>query len=697
MNEQKKISNPFNTGSYARGEGFFGRIEILRDINSFLVNENQNTFVINGQRRVGKTSLLRKIQEESPKQNFTPVYFDLQDKSNQTLSEILFSLMDAIIEELEIAGSNPSKQDFEDDHRIFDEKFLPSILSSNAQIVLLFDEFDVMSYYKTVAKGEDAKNLAFDTFVPYISQLVEKKFPIKFVFAIGRTLSDLAISYGSITKFAITERLSYFSQEEASDLIQTLTKGSILYEDEAMKKIFELTCGQPYFLQCLSSFVFDVALEDNRYVIKPQHVDEELLAAVKKHTGGVDWLWKGFKPEEQSFLYAIALLEERGEKVLEETIIQELKRLDVKNISPKFSNVLENLVNFDILSRDIESENYRIKAKYVQKWLAYELTKVDFQRSIKQVDKVLGHHQLEIGKALLDEKNYGEAISFFNKVLDRDEDNFEAQYYLADAMYKSQKYDKDSLIEEYHKASKLNPYLAKDAYLNILQEAFDEKKDPKYLERILLEKDDQGTREKLLERWMEEWKTRFENLDCNLFKQKIEDNNWIIEKYGSKLVKFFEDTLRFLNSKENYKQTTVVFDVIPESLIPHQYYIFVKEAYEAQLVKLTQEYEAKLGKSAQKHEGLLSKLKQELEESVERVSVVTKEFEERIEKINIASKKELEKSISVCERNNAEKINTMRKEHEVEIAKERRIRWIAIVVIGVLLASAIGYYVTFSV
>ena len=162
MKEQEKIINPFNTGSYARGEGFFGRSDILKKISNFLENPNQNTFVINGQRRIGKTSLLRKIQEESPEKQFTPIYFDLQDKGDLTLSEILFHLMETIAIELEIKNVEFTKKDFEKNYRVFDGKFLPAVLSHDTKIILLFDEFDIMSYYKTVAKKEDAKDLAFD-------------------------------------------------------------------------------------------------------------------------------------------------------------------------------------------------------------------------------------------------------------------------------------------------------------------------------------------------------------------------------------------------------------------------------------------------------------------------------------------------------------------------------------------------------
>jgi len=57
-------NNPFNTGSPARDTDFFGRSSMMEDIRSFVQNRSQYTMLIYGQRRIGKTSLLRRIQNE---------------------------------------------------------------------------------------------------------------------------------------------------------------------------------------------------------------------------------------------------------------------------------------------------------------------------------------------------------------------------------------------------------------------------------------------------------------------------------------------------------------------------------------------------------------------------------------------------------------------------------------------------------
>ena len=85
-----KSNNPFNTGSPARDTDFCGRSSIMDDIRSFVQNRYQYTMLIYGQRRIGKTSLLRKIQNEYRLSDHEKcVYFNLQNMEKIPLSDLL--------------------------------------------------------------------------------------------------------------------------------------------------------------------------------------------------------------------------------------------------------------------------------------------------------------------------------------------------------------------------------------------------------------------------------------------------------------------------------------------------------------------------------------------------------------------------------------------------------------------------------
>jgi hypothetical protein len=85
------LRNPFIAGSWVRGEDFFGRRELLRDI---LEGERHSIWVL-GARRLGKTSLLKEAElrvQRSRDTSFVALYWDLQGSGDaRGLAETLLS------------------------------------------------------------------------------------------------------------------------------------------------------------------------------------------------------------------------------------------------------------------------------------------------------------------------------------------------------------------------------------------------------------------------------------------------------------------------------------------------------------------------------------------------------------------------------------------------------------------------------
>ena len=75
------MRNPFIAGSWVRGDNFFGRSDILRDI---LEGARDSLWVV-GARRLGKTSLLKELErrvQAAPQTPFVPLYWDLQGSAD---------------------------------------------------------------------------------------------------------------------------------------------------------------------------------------------------------------------------------------------------------------------------------------------------------------------------------------------------------------------------------------------------------------------------------------------------------------------------------------------------------------------------------------------------------------------------------------------------------------------------------------
>ncbi len=90
--------NPYIAGNpVGKTNSFVGRSDILREVLRVLDNSNQNTLVLFGQRRIGKTSILQYLEANLSKEGvYHPIYFDLQDKAAHPLPHVIKELAGSI-------------------------------------------------------------------------------------------------------------------------------------------------------------------------------------------------------------------------------------------------------------------------------------------------------------------------------------------------------------------------------------------------------------------------------------------------------------------------------------------------------------------------------------------------------------------------------------------------------------------------
>jgi branched-chain amino acid transport system substrate-binding protein len=295
---QKKASsarsrNPFNTGSPVRGKDFFGRKDIIDSINTYLQNPQEYNFLLYGQRRIGKTSLLRKIQEGTNIPILEKsVYFNLQDKARIALDQLLFELADRITKDLDL-DLGIDKADFTPGgaKQFFKTQFLPNVFnefSENEVLILLFDEFDVLGDIEDIEKDLIITNFSYHQFIPYIVEIIEeiqiKKYFLKFIFAIGRNYKDLKPErFGQITKFGKQRELDRFSESETKKLLRKLSDNILPFESDAIKKVHNLTSGHLYFTQCLASSAFEFAEKFGKKEISRDIIEQQLIASIKNY------------------------------------------------------------------------------------------------------------------------------------------------------------------------------------------------------------------------------------------------------------------------------------------------------------------------------------------------------------------------------------------------------------------------------
>ena len=358
-----KPINPYIVGNPIRDQaGFFGRQDIFREVLQVLRQPGSNAIVLYGQRRIGKTSVLLQLEQQLRRDGeFTPVYFDLQDKAAKSLPEVLYELSQHISK---VTGHTIAKaSDFDQTGDYFRNVFLPEIAKKVAKggLVLLFDEFDVLD--------SPTRTQAAEAFFPYLREWMTDVQKVKFVFVIGRRPEDLSVRTMSTFKGIQSTRVSFLSKPDAEAVIhQSEREGSLKWEDAAAEKVLELTHGHPYFTQLLCSVIWENIHESEPEkvpTVSVEDVEKAILPALKFGANAFNWLWDGLPPAERVVVAAMAEIPE--EIITQERLIETLNQSGVRLVARELEFAPETLIDWEVL---IESDSaFRFAVPLLRRWV----------------------------------------------------------------------------------------------------------------------------------------------------------------------------------------------------------------------------------------------------------------------------------------------------------------------------------------
>ncbi|MCP4218560.1 MAG: hypothetical protein GY765_28255 [bacterium] len=475
-----KSDNPFITGTPARGSGFIGRESIIDKIGDFLNNKSQYNLLIFGQRRIGKTSLLRKLQDDRflpfP---IAPVYLNLQDKAGIPIHKLLYDIALRLVTDLEM-DMEVKSEDFTEGRAeaFFTRHFFPLVagaMPENKQLLLLFDEFDVLGDTEDVHGDAEVESFASRRFIPFITGLVEeikeKNYPVKIIFAVGRNYKDLAPRrFGGILKFGSQEELGYFSLQGLRGLLMESSQW-IPFSEEAVEEVYRLTAGHPYFSQCLASAAFEAAEKEKAAQVSAEMVSSRFHTAIKRSASGVFWVWDSLAPRDRVHLYIIALLKKESAAITLETIRKKAAELDLLPALDKTAQTLDHLLAFKFLRQDKECR-YDFYVPFFMRWISDEMSEADIGKQLDSLEDDISFH-LHNARYFYGRQKYRDAVSHFTEVLQKSPYHFEALLHAARCH--SQLIDEDganldAALELYRRAYELNRGKTKKEYHRLLDE-----------------------------------------------------------------------------------------------------------------------------------------------------------------------------------------------------------------------------------
>ncbi len=267
--------NPYIAGEpIFRSDLFFGRDEIVKKILSIIHN---NSMMITGERRIGKTSLLIQLKNilletRDPEFQFMPIFIDLQGIGQwEFFHAIIHDILDQTRIDLstielkyEDKTDNYSYRDFNTDFRKVIHYFTLQT-SKTVKLVLLIDEADAMNQYDQSIHAR-------------LRRIFMQEFSLNFAAILSGTnyIQNWNRPESPWWNLFTLIELNAFHPSDAKKLIQAPVKGLFKFKSDAILTIIEVTSGKPYPIQKLCINLVNRALDKYRRTIRK----EDVLASI---------------------------------------------------------------------------------------------------------------------------------------------------------------------------------------------------------------------------------------------------------------------------------------------------------------------------------------------------------------------------------------------------------------------------------
>ncbi len=415
-------TNPYVVGPPVAGPIFYGRKDIFKFVQETLVASQQNAVVLYGQRRMGKTSILKELPHHLPESVFHTIFFDLQGRADESLNDVLYDLACEIASSLEILP--PPSNTFSVEKDYFRKRFLPQLYGrlEKRRLLLLLDEFDVLSDEKSHLPA-----VAADALFPYLRSLLDtEKKRLSFVFVVGRQLDQLPHWILRIFKETQYKRVWLLDRGDAEALITNPVKGILAYEPDAIEEILKLTSCHPYFTQLMCYEIFNAKKKKMSLPVTAQDVQAVTPIALETGEPAFAWIWEGLDQNSRLLLSAIAQVTADGNKTSAEIIQQTLSESHVRLSALEWRDTLKILVEWGILERD-ERDRISFVVELVRLWVSRFKPLHEIKSDLTET--LLS--RLQMAEEAHRRGKYDEAIQLYREVLKRNPNHPGAQLGLA--------------------------------------------------------------------------------------------------------------------------------------------------------------------------------------------------------------------------------------------------------------------------
>lgn len=249
------VRNPYMAGNPVTDSLFVGREDILRRLEELWMSPEQGESVIlYGQRRIGKSSILRNLGMRLGHQTKV-VDFNMQiagagsTKTSELIHHLAWEIYDTLsLTQKQKLGEPESKQFTLENHYYALRRFLNQLdrIRDGLRFIIAVDEYEKIE--------ELIEKNAFEQELIWFWRGLIQTYPwFIMIFAGWHELHEMCQNYWNPLFASVKSiRVSFLSPQAARKLItEPVPEFDIDYNDEAVQLIISLTNGQPYLIQLI--------------------------------------------------------------------------------------------------------------------------------------------------------------------------------------------------------------------------------------------------------------------------------------------------------------------------------------------------------------------------------------------------------------------------------------------------------------
>lgn len=280
--------SPYTPGSAVSRTNFIGRKNELRRILSTLTGDSdQNAIIVFGNRRIGKTSILKYIEKNFEiERRYYPIFWDVEDYSTSNSSSgFLKDLIEKIINVLPKKYHSSlyfNRDEIKEQPYAAFERFVQSLDKSgiDKRILILFDEFDnllnISKQTNDIKEKSDKVLGPSDVFEQEtFSALRKALMSSRYLNIVFTGLPDLTIQDYQSRLFGLADQIQIkeFEDHEAKEVID-ISKNIMTIQPIVRQMIIEAAGAQPFLLQVICHSLFYKNINSGRDIVSINDLHE---------------------------------------------------------------------------------------------------------------------------------------------------------------------------------------------------------------------------------------------------------------------------------------------------------------------------------------------------------------------------------------------------------------------------------------